>query len=101
MTVELAWLIEEIRDDLAADAVGLYEFIWTMRGARKPGTVAEWKVTARQALDTLLAEGHCHLVRMHWPGRDEFPLPPNYEVRDEAFDDIPEDGWYIAITPNS
>jgi hypothetical protein len=92
-----ALLVAEIDELLAAGPVGLYEFMWILRGAKKPGTVAEWKATARQALDTLLAEGR-RLVRMHWPEREEFPLPADYQVRDEDFDDIPEDGWYVAIT---
>ena len=96
----VAALIEEVDGLAAAGRVGLYEFIWALRSEGGSGNLAEWKAVARRALDALLARGDCHLVRMHWPDFDEVELPPGYQVRDEDFDDIPDDGWYLALTPD-
>jgi hypothetical protein len=101
MTEDLTtWLVNDVLADAPAGGVGLYEFVWALRGRVGDRDVAELKMTARQALASMLANGDVRLVRQQWSTSAESSVPAGYVVRDEDFDDIPEDGWYIAVTPN-
>jgi len=89
-------LTQEIGDLLDASSVGLYEFIWILRGLLPGAEDRERVVVAEQALDQLLAQGDTRLIALRWPSSQVVE-----EVsRDPAVDDWqdpPRDGTYLAV----
>lgn len=72
------WLFQEVSDLLDVAPVGLYEFVWLLRGARYELTDDEMIMYSVQALERLLANSSNKLVWLRWPSetvRDE-RLPP-------------------------
>ncbi|MCW2540066.1 MAG: hypothetical protein JWN95_1791 [Frankiales bacterium] len=66
----VTWLVGEVSDLLDAGSVGLYEFVWILRGGIPEMADVERHLTAGHALERLLSEGTCHLVRLEWPSED-------------------------------
>jgi hypothetical protein len=64
------WLVQEVMDLLDAASVGLYEFIWLLRGAYPDMSDAELRVHAGEALERLQKEGAGRLVWLTWPSED-------------------------------
>lgn len=64
------WLAREVADLLDAGSVGLYEFLWILRGAVPDMSDETACSTAGQALERLLREGAGRLVWLTWPSDD-------------------------------
>ena len=64
------WLVQEVSDLLDASSVGLYEFIWLLRGAYPDASQAQLRAWADEALSRLLDDSHGHLVLQKWPSED-------------------------------
>jgi hypothetical protein len=94
---EVTWLIGEVRDLLDASSVGLYEFIWLIRG-RHLDADHDSREIAKSALSLLLSEGAGRLVLLKWPGEDsEGDMDPE-SLCDADWDDPHE--HYVALARN-
>lgn len=93
---DVAWLIEEIDESLDAGPVGLYEFIWTLRGRYPDAALEAMKQVARPALDATLEDDAVKLGWYEWPPRDPIRPASAADLDDHAFDDI-GDGPYLGI----
>lgn len=73
------WLVGEVVDLLDAGPVGLYEFIWLLRGSDLIATLSDEQVQSRAAaaLTVLIENGEGSLVWLDWPllNRVDGPLP--------------------------
>ena len=71
MTNDLTtWLLQEVSDLLDAGTVGLYEFIWLLRGADAELSEDELRAHASVALDRLRQAGAGRLVWLRWPSEE-------------------------------
>lgn len=92
----VALLVQEVEDLLPAGRVGLYEFMWILHSEKVPGSRAQHREIARDALDRLIKDGG-KLITLVWaqPGSEE---DLKRDVRDEDFDDPQQNIPYVAIT---
>jgi hypothetical protein len=63
----VAWLSQEVKNLLDASTVGLYEFIWLLRGRQSTITDEQAHLISGLALDRLIAQGAGELVLLTWP----------------------------------
>jgi hypothetical protein len=93
-------LVDEVRDLLEASSVGLYEFIWILRGLYPDARAEELRSWAADALARLLASDAGRLVLLSWPSEDVIgvgPARPPAPGSDEW--EVPQDGKsYVAIS---
>ncbi|MGH9169877.1 MAG: hypothetical protein ACRD0Z_03245 [Acidimicrobiales bacterium] len=82
----VTWLVREVRDLLDASSVGLYEFIWLLRGCQPEITFEDGRRVAELALRQLLRGGGGRLILLTWPSQDS-----NGDADPEALD---ESDWY-------
>lgn len=61
------WLVQEVLDLVDAGPVGLYEFIWILRGAHPSMSLADMQSCASDALSTLVTRHSARLVWLIWP----------------------------------
>lgn len=95
---DIAWLIEEIDESLDAGVVGLYEFVWTLHGGPYPDVPAKDLLhICRPVLDKFLAEPGVTLAWYDWPPREPVRPATEADLDDHSFDDIGDDGRYLAI----
>lgn len=95
-------LVAEVRDLLDASSVGLYEFLWILRGHHPEAANEELRLWAWAALTELLASGTVRLVLLGWPSEDSIgvgPVAPPAPGAD-AWDEPIEGGSYLAIVRN-
>jgi hypothetical protein len=90
-------LVQEVRDLLDVNAVGLYEFIWILRGMDSIETSDAMREQATDALRCLLAEGQTRLVLLRWPSPDILGTYDPFDVGPDTWADIAEEP-YVAIT---
>jgi hypothetical protein len=95
-------LVQEVRDLLDASSVGLYEFIWILRGLYPAATDEEVRSWATDALEQLLAQRAGRLVRLRWPSEDVIGAGPARPPAPSSpeWDDPQERLCYLAITRN-
>ncbi len=95
-------LVEEVRDLLETSSVGLYEFIWILRGLYPEAKDEELRSWATDALAQLMASHAGHLVRLDWPSEDVIGVGPGTPPApgSDEWDDPQEGQSYIAITRN-
>jgi hypothetical protein len=94
---DVAWLIHEVREELYDDRVGLYLFVWILH-ARYPDAHAKDLLNiCRPALDEILREPEVTLGWYVWGEADRVGPASEADLDDHAFDDIGEDGRYLAI----
>jgi hypothetical protein len=93
-------LADEVRDLLDTSSVGLYEFIWILRGLYPDARDEQLKSWASDALAQLLASENGSLVRLCWPSEDVIGAGPAGSPAPDSDDwDDPQDGQpYVAIT---
>lgn len=95
-------LTGEVRDLLETSSVGLYEFIWILRGLYPNERDEQLRSWATDALVQLLTTQAGRLVLLRWPSEDVIgggPVVPPGPGSDEW--DDPKDGQsYVAITRN-
>ena len=90
-------LAQEMRDLLDVGRVGLYEFMWELNSTQKALSLDDRRTVARRALDELLAEPDVDLVLMKWPDWGVIRRVSVEEIDTDAWNDIGEDGLYLAI----
>ena len=96
-TDDVAWLIHEIRDDLYDDRVGLYLFVWTLHDRYPDAAAADLLHICRPALDQIMRDPTVTLGWYQWGDRDRVAPATEADLDDHAFDDIGDDGRYLAI----
>lgn len=92
------WLVQEVRDLLDTSSVGLYEFIWMLRGAYPDAREEDLRSWAAKALGNLLEEQQARLVRLLWPSEDSAETWLLHELPADAWDDPQAGEPYLAIT---
>jgi hypothetical protein len=72
-----AWLGQEMADLLEQGPVGLYEFIWGLRGSPYELSDDEALRLSVSVAQTMVRSGDAEIYRVTWPGLDivEGPLP--------------------------
>ena len=72
-----AWLTEEAEELLDQGNVGLYQFIWELRGARFGLSDEEATQLSRRIVEALIRAGMAQIYALEWPGLDivHGPLP--------------------------
>ena len=93
-------LVQEVRDLLGTSSVGLYEFVWVLRGFDPDATPDIMRDQAATALRRLLATGEGRLVLLKWPSEDVVSPYEWERVRRTDWDDPNEREPYVAITRN-
>lgn len=61
------WLVQEVTDLVEASSVGLYEFVWMLRGRYPDAEEEQLRSWAATALQRLLQERGGRLVLLKWP----------------------------------
>jgi hypothetical protein len=92
------WLVQEVSDLLDSSSVGLYEFIWLLRGAYPEVPDAQLRSWAEQALGRLLDEGGGHLVLQKWPSEEAIGAAPPHPGTPGDWSDPAQDRPYVALT---
>ena len=94
-----SWLASEVDDLLSASGVGLYEFIWILRGARPDASAEEMRYWALAALKKLIDADRGRLVWLKWPSEDAIGGGIPEDLSDRAIWAAPvQDQPYLAIT---
>lgn len=72
-----AWLAQEAADLLEQGTVGLYEFIWGLRGTSYALSDDEAMRLSKEVAGRLVRSGEAEIFAVSWPGMDivEGPLP--------------------------
>lgn len=93
-------LVEEVRDLLDVSSVGLYEFIWILRGLFPDARDEELRSWAADALAQLLSSHAGRLVLLAWPSEDVIGAGPVTPPKPESneWGDPQEGRSYVAIT---
>lgn len=94
------WLVQEVTDLLDSSSVGLYEFIWLLRGAYPEAGEPELRLHAANALKRLRETSRGDLVSLKWPAEDivEGVIPD--ELRPADWENPREGEDYLAIARN-
>lgn len=92
------WLVQEVSDLLDASSVGLYEFIWLLRGTYPGASPDELRAWAAEALRRLLAEDQGQLVLQEWPSDSVLPGAPAYSNSAADWADPAADRPYLALS---
>ena len=91
------WLVQEVSDLLDAGSVGLYEFIWLLRGSEVELSEEQLRVHAKEALDRLQLAGQGSLVWLEWPNANAVEGPKVVVPKPSDWAD-PENGRrYLAL----
>ena len=91
-------LVQDVHDLLDTSSVGLYEFLWILRGMDIESTDDTLSDLAVKALRRLLVDSQHRLVQLKWPSEDLVgTVAPDYEVRPTDWDDPRDQEPYIAI----
>lgn len=94
----VAALVQEIHDLLDVGRVGLYEFMWELNTSQSWLSIDERRAVARQALDQILADPAVRLIWERWADPEAGVRTASIEdVGIEAWNDIGDDGLYLAI----
>ena len=97
----VSWLKSEVRDLLDVSTVGLYEFVWLLRGRQPCVSGDAARPIAERALDELLAEGQGRLVLLIWPSQDSEGSNIEPEaLRVDDWDDPCQGKPYVALARN-
>jgi hypothetical protein len=96
----VTWLETEVLDLLDASSVGLYEFIWILRGHEPPVSGEAARAVAEQALDELLADGEGRLVLLVWPSEDAVDTTERGALTADDWVDPSAGKPYVAIVRN-
>ena len=95
----VTWLVQEVRDLLDVSPVGLYEFLWLLRGGYPDLDDGQLRRHAQAALTRLVAGEDVCLARLDWPDNQHHgDLDPG-ELTDEAWTEPRHDQTYIALLP--
>jgi hypothetical protein len=70
MTDASSSLVQEVSDLLETSSVGLYEFIWILRGKYPDANEEELRSWAADSLRRLLEAHRGRLVLLQWPSED-------------------------------
>lgn len=91
------WLVREVVDLLDAGSVGLYEFVWLLRGEYPSLDATDAQACASEALSTLLARQTARLVWLVWPDEDLVAGPEVDSPAAEAWSAPSEGDPYLAV----
>lgn len=100
MREAVLWLIQEVRDLLDASNVGLYEFIWLLRGHYPDLPMEDYRQVAREALRQLILDDAGTLVLLTWPDQESKGYADLQSQPDEYWEDPKQDVPYVAFTRN-
>ena len=93
-------LVGEVRELLGTSSVGLYEFVWILRGMDANQSDDALRDQALAALRRLLVAGEGRLVLLKWPSEDVVGSYERERVRTTDWDDPRHGEPYVAITRN-
>jgi hypothetical protein len=95
-----AWLTQEAQDLLDQGTVGLYEFIWGLRGASFDLPDAAALELSQHVATRLVQSGQAGIFAVSWPGLDvlEGPLPITTLDDPKSWSEG-ESGPLIALVP--
>jgi hypothetical protein len=96
---ETSWLEKEIQDLLDESNVGLYEFVWLLRGRRPTISFDSARQIAEEALRRLLSAGAGRLVFLTWPGQEAGADLPPQALQSSDWDDPRKGQRYVGLTP--
>lgn len=82
---------------LNVSSVGLYEFLWMLRGAYPEMREEALRHHAEKALESLLASRAGKLVWLEWPGDDAVDQPMELQPDPARWDNPEEGSRYIAL----
>ena len=91
------WLVQEVSDLLDAGHVGLYEFIWLLRGVQPDASSEELRHTAAAALDRLRQRRQVKLVRSRWPSKHDESSLQDGVLAASDWTDPDKDGGYLSV----
>ena len=104
MTLETAmtedavtWLVQEVKDLLDVSSVGLYEFIWLLRGEYPDLSMADYQRVAKDALRQLLVDDSGTLVFLTWPSQESSGDASRQSIPDEYWNDPKPEVSYVAL----
>jgi hypothetical protein len=100
MTDASNWLVQEVSDLLETSSVGLYEFVWILRGKYPDVVEDELRSWAANALRRLLEEQQGRLVLLQWPSEDLVGPASAQGLSDSDWNDPAKGNTYVAITRN-
>jgi hypothetical protein len=92
------WLVQEVSDLLGVSSVGLYEFIWLLRGEYPDAPHAQLRSWAEEALRRLLDDSQGQLVWQKWPSQDAIGAAPRGQDTANDWSEPVADRPYVAIT---
>jgi hypothetical protein len=97
-----AWLTEEADELLDQGNVGLYQFIWELRGAQLGLSDDEAIELSRRVVEKLILTGRAEIYALAWPGLDivHGPLPLG-TLEDPISWNEGESGPMIGLVPRS
>lgn len=93
-------LIQEVNDLLETSSVGLYEFIWIVRGMCPEARDDELRAWAAEALRRLLESNQGRLVLLKWPSEDVVDNGPSRELAPDDWNDPVAGESYMAVIRN-
>lgn len=65
------WLVQEVSDLLDSASVGIYEFVWLLRGAGFDLSEDQMITCSAEALERLLDDDSNQLIWLRWPSEAE------------------------------
>ncbi len=95
----IAWLEMEIKDLLGVSNVGLYEFVWLLRGRYPQIPFDSARPIAEEALRSLLSAGAARLVLLTWPGQEAGAGVGPQTLQSSDWDDPRRGEPYVGLTP--
>lgn len=96
-TDDVQWLIHEVYEELYDVEVGLYLFVWILHARYPDAPAKDLLHICRPALDEILRDPVVTLGWYVWPGADRVGPASTADLDDHSFDDIGDDGRYLAI----
>lgn len=96
----ISWLENEVEDLLEASNVGLYEFVWLLRGQDPQIPLASARVIAEGALRRLLSAGAVRLVLLTWPSQEAGADVGPQALQSSDWDDPRKGQPYVGLTPS-
>ncbi len=93
----VTWLVNEVNDLLNVSNVGLYEFLWLLRGRQPTIEETDMSRIASDALNQLLMEKSVKLILLTWANQDSEGDFDISKLSASDWNDPSSDAQYVAV----